>query len=83
MQVQTINIALPKQLVRKVDEAAKTEYRNRSELIREALRVYLKENQEWEKLFAYGKSKSRKMGIRDQKDVDKVVYDARHKKSYR
>ena len=41
MNTQTLNIALPKDLVKKVDELAKKEYRNRSELIREALRVYL------------------------------------------
>ena len=39
MQTRTLNIALPKELVKKVDEVAKKEYKNRSELIREALRI--------------------------------------------
>lgn len=78
MQTQTLNIALPKQLVKKVDEAAKKEYRNRSELIREALRVYLKESEELEDLFAFGKKIGKKMGIKSEEDVNKIVYEFRH-----
>lgn len=36
-----INITMPKEFLATVDEAAKREHRNRSELIREALRAYL------------------------------------------
>lgn len=42
MSIQTINISLPVELVKKADKTAKREYRNRSELIREALRVYIR-----------------------------------------
>ena len=81
MATQTLNIALPEELVKKVDEAAKREYKNRSELIREALRVYLKDMEEWEDLFKYGREIGKKMGIRSEKDVDKIVYEYRHGKS--
>ena len=81
MSTQTLNIALPRELVKKVDEAAKKEYKNRSELIREALRVYLKDMEEWEDLFKYGREIGKKMGIRSEKDVDKIVYEYRHGKS--
>ncbi|TSC88021.1 MAG: hypothetical protein G01um10147_252 [Microgenomates group bacterium Gr01-1014_7] len=43
-QSQTFNVALPEDLVKKADKVAKKEYRNRSELIREALRNYLQES---------------------------------------
>ena len=80
MQTQTLNIALPKELVKKVDEAAKKEYRNRSGLIREALRVYLKEIEDWDKIFAYGKKKGRQANIKSEKEVNKIVEDFRHGK---
>lgn len=80
MSTQTFNIALPKELVEKVDEAAKREYRNRSELIREALRVYLKDIEEWEDLFKYGRRIGKKMGIKSEADVNKIVYEYRHGK---
>lgn len=37
MSTQTINISLPKELVRKVDSAAKAEFASRSDYIRQAL----------------------------------------------
>jgi len=81
MQVQTLNIALPQELVKKVDEQAKKEYKNRSELIREALRMYLKDNERWEELFSYGQRMGKETGIKNEKDVDKIVSEFRHGKS--
>jgi metal-responsive CopG/Arc/MetJ family transcriptional regulator len=73
MSTQTINIALPRVLVMHVDAAAKKEYRNRSELIREALRLYLKENYEWEQLFAYSEKQAKKVGINSEGQVEEIV----------
>lgn len=80
MNTQTLNISLPKDLVKKVDELAKKEYRNRSELIREALRVYLSDKKEWNDLLDYGKKVGKKMGIKNEEDVNKIVYEFRHGK---
>ncbi len=80
MKTQTLNIALPENLVKTIDRTAKKEYRNRSELIREALRMYLKNTQEWEKIFTIGQRQAKKMGITDERRANKVVTDYRHKK---
>lgn len=80
MQTQTLNIALPKELVKKVDEVAQKEYRNRSELIREALRVYIEKRARWNELFAYGQEVGKKMGIENEEDVNKIVDRFRHGK---
>ena len=74
MNTQTLNISLPRELVKKVDKLAKKEYRNRSELIRQALRRYLEDRYEWENLLSYGK----KMGIKSEKQVNDIVYEYRH-----
>lgn len=78
MQTQTFNIALPTNLVRKVDEVAKKEYRNRSELIREALRIYLQDMQEWQEIFSSSEKVMEKMGIKSEEEVDRIVYEFRH-----
>ena len=78
MQTQTLNIALPKVLVKKVDDLAKKEYRNRSELIREALRAYLKDRQEWQEIFEYGRQKAKELGIKSEREIDNIVYEFRH-----
>lgn len=73
MQAQVFNISLPIDLVKKMDIAAKREYRNRSELIREAVRVYLKDSQEWEELFSFAQKQSKKFGITKEADIDRIV----------
>lgn len=80
MQTQTLNIALPKELINKVDEQAKKEYKNRSELIREALRIYLADKNDWEQIFATGEKAMNEMGITSEEEVNKIVYEYRHGK---
>ena len=78
MNTQTLNIALPKDLVKRVDETAKIEYRNRSELIREALRIYLQRREEWNQIRKAGREIAKKMGIKSEKQVNDIVYEFRH-----
>lgn len=79
MQTQTLNIALPKELVKKVDEVAKKEYRNRSELIRTALLSYLKDQEQWNQIFKAGEKAMKDMDIKGEEEVNKIVYEFRHK----
>ena len=69
MLTQRFNISLPVDLVRKADFLAKKEYRNRSELIKEALRTYLVGKQTWEELFAYGNKIGKKMAIKSEEEI--------------
>ena len=80
MNTQTLNIALPEELVKKVDEIARKEFRNRSELIREALRAYIRNSEKWEELFTYGKSVGKQMGIKSEEQVNQIVAEYRHGK---
>jgi len=78
MKTQTFNIALPKDLVEKIDKTAKGEYRNRSEFIREAVRVYLKDAQEWEGFFEIGAKQAKKLGIKSASDANEIIARYRH-----
>lgn len=69
MLTQTFNISLPKDLVKKADLVAKNEYKNRSELIKEALRTYLLNKQTWEELFVYGKKIGNKMAFQNEEEI--------------
>ena len=80
MRAQSFNISLPKTLVDLTDSRAEKEFRNRSELIREALWIYLKDKEDWKELLAYGKRRGRKAGIKSEKEVDRIVYESRHGK---
>lgn len=78
MQTQTFNIALPTILVKEVDKVAKTEYKNRSEFIRELLWRYLEGRKKWAYIFKAGKEAARKMGITSEKQINDIVYEYRH-----
>jgi Arc/MetJ-type ribon-helix-helix transcriptional regulator len=60
---------LPKELVKRADKVAKHEYRSRSELIKEALRRYIKEEDEgkWKTVVDF--TKVRKGGV----PIDEVI----------
>ena len=78
MNVQTLNISLPKDMVKRVDELAKKEYRNRSELIRQALRIYITRMSEWDDIFRAGRAVAKKMGIKSEQQINDIVYEFRH-----
>lgn len=80
MQTQTFNIALPSDLVTRMDLVATNEYRNRSELIREAVRVYLEDKLEWNDIFEFGRRATKKAGIKSEEDVNRIVQEYRHGK---
>lgn len=78
MMTQTLNIALPSDLVKRADVVARQEYRNRSELIREALRVYLEDKNDWDDIFKLGEKTMQKMGVKNEADINKIVSQYRH-----
>lgn len=80
MQTQTLNISLPVDLIKKADQLAEKEYRNRSELIREALRRYIDEKEKWEQIFATGEKAMKEMGIKTEEEVNNIVHEFRHQK---
>ena len=78
MNTQTFNIALPKELVKRTDRAARKEYKNRSEFIREALIARIREKEEWEQIFKAGRETAKRMGIKTEKQINDIVYEFRH-----
>ena len=56
MSTTTVNISFQGNLLADIDKVAKTESRSRSELLREAARLYIDRKQRWGKIFAYGRT---------------------------
>lgn len=78
MQTQTFNISLPKNLVKKIDKTAEKEYRNRSEFIREAVRLYIKDLEDWREIYNIGDKAAKKAKIKSEEEINKIVYAYRH-----
>ena len=56
MNTNTVNISFQSDLLKKIDKVAKDESRTRSELIREAARMYIDKKNKWEEIFEFGDS---------------------------
>ena len=72
MAVSTVNISFQEDLLDQIDIIAKNEARTRSELIREAARMYIERKKKWESIFAYGESVSSKYKFTED-DVNKEI----------
>jgi len=55
MSVSTVNIPFQDDFLVQIDQIANIESRTRSELIMQAVRAYIEQKQEFEKLFKIGK----------------------------
>ena len=68
---KTVTLSLPPEMAEKIEELMKEEGRTRSELLREALRRYIDE-QEWKKIYRYGEMKARERGITEDQ-VESII----------
>jgi len=80
MAVSTVNISFQEDLLGQIDKIAQNEARTRSELIREAARMYIERKKKWESIFAYGESLSSKYKFTED-DVNKEIQKYRKEKN--
>ena len=74
---QVVTISLPPTLLARVLKTAKAKGMTRSELVREALRRYERDEQAWQTLLAYGRRKAQGASIRTEGDVERLIDEGR------
>ena len=60
MATRTVNISFRADLLKAIDKVARAESRTRSELVREAARMYVERKQRWNDIFDLGDRATRK-----------------------
>ena len=83
MKVSTVNISFNKDLLELIDQVAEAESRSRSELIREAARMYIERKNRWEKIFSYGEEKAAESKLTEEDILNEVKEVRREKKRKR
>jgi CopG family transcriptional regulator/antitoxin EndoAI len=73
-----VTLSLPPEIATKVEQLMKEEGRTEDELLREALRRYVEE-QEWKKIYRYGETKAKEKGITEDQVED--IVDAYRKEA--
>ena len=79
MDVSTVNISFKKDFLEMVDQVAREEARSRSELIREAARMYIERKQRWNKIFAFGDIKKSESSVAEA-DLEDEIHQFRKSK---
>ena len=79
MNTQTVNISLPKKLVKIMDQFAESQFSTRSDLIRTAVIKYINEDKKLVELFAYAEKKGRELKIKEE-DIEDIVDEIRNGK---
>jgi len=82
MSTTTVNISFPSDLLAAIDAEARRESRSRSELLREAARLYVRRQQRWERLFEMGDRLAEQRGL-EVRDVETEIHRARRERRAR
>jgi CopG family transcriptional regulator/antitoxin EndoAI len=80
MRNVTVNISFQDTLLTEIDAEAKRESRTRSELLREAARLYVRRQRQWERVFALGDKLSKQRSL-TKADVAREIRNVRRQKN--
>ena len=72
MKKGAVSISFEEGLLRHIDEMAREESRSRSELIREAARIYIERKKRWKDIFAFGDKQVRRLRLTES-DVESEI----------
>jgi CopG family transcriptional regulator/antitoxin EndoAI len=76
----TVNISFQDTLLAEIDAEAEREARSRSELLREAARLYVRRQKQWNDLFALGDRVTARAGLTEA-DVSREIRAARRRRT--
>jgi metal-responsive CopG/Arc/MetJ family transcriptional regulator len=76
MSGKTVNVSFSKGLLKIMDAVAHEEARSRSELLREAVRLYVEQKRRWKKIFAYWQEEAAKANLKPE-DIESMIADVR------
>ena len=80
MRNVTVNISFQDALLPEIDAEAKRESRTRSELLREAARLYVRRQRQWERVFALRDELSKQRSL-TKTDIAREIRDVRRQKN--
>jgi CopG family transcriptional regulator/antitoxin EndoAI len=80
MSTVTVNISFQDKLLANIDRIAKRESRSRSELLREAARIYIERSTRWNQIFAKTSIQSDEQALTEKDVLDEISQYRREKR---
>jgi len=81
MATVTVNISFKDSLLAEIDQTANQESRSRSELLREAARIYIQRNNRWSQIFRLTETRGGDAPISEFDVLDEIQSYRREKKA--
>jgi len=72
-----VNMSLPAELLLQVEEMARQRGVPKSHILREALKDYIASERRWERIRRWGEESARRLRIKDEEDVDRLIHEFR------
>ena len=72
MKTGTVNISFQRDLLKQIDDVAAEESRTRSELVREAARMYIERKRRWRDMLAFGRRQARSLGLKEEDVIEEI-----------
>lgn len=72
MSTVTVNISFQDRLLSNIDRIARREARSRSELLREAARIYIERRERWNQIFAKTSIQSGEQSLTERDVLDEI-----------
>ncbi len=78
---KVLNISLPPELYREVEELAKEQAKAKGEFVREVIRQYVETDRRWKQIRKLGEETTQRLGIKDERDVEGIIEQYRKEQS--
>jgi predicted transcriptional regulator len=79
-QTKIVNMSIPVKLYRAVEDLAKKRDTTRSDILRESLEQYVVSEQNWQEIYRAGEESAKKLGIKNEGDIERLVEEYRHER---
>ena len=76
-----VNFPLPSEIYKQVEELAKQKETSRSQVLREVLKQYVASEKRWQQIRKWGEETTKRLGIKDENDVERIIDEYREEKS--
>ena len=80
MSTVTVNISFQDRLLADIDRIAQRESRSRSELLREAARIYIERKERWNQIFSEASITSGQLALAEKDGLDEISQYRREKR---
>jgi metal-responsive CopG/Arc/MetJ family transcriptional regulator len=80
-QTKIVNMSLPFDIYAQVEVLAKQRGVSKSQLLKDSLKQYIASERRWQQIRQWGEETVRRLGIKDDAEVEEIIYKLRKEQS--